>query len=198
MQRRLAKKIVRRVESGNYTAKSYHHTEIAEAFTTLGKIVPVHGYKPHEEADQARALRQKEAYRQTAGSAKARKEAAREANAQRRKAREAQRQRAIKAKAEREQAAVEEARRQAEAHIAEGRLHDLAVAHARDAFNESMKADIDEMPVPDSGVIEDVPPDIKSVTKADLVEEAKSRGITGYSGLKKADLYALVYGQQAE
>ncbi len=196
MRPRTAKKIVNRVQAGTATHASYNRQTVRQAFQQLQVELPDDLLKPWTDHEEEVA-RQKEQALANAPSAAAR----REQKAARVQARigkaEARRERARALQAAKK--ATEDYKADPEEPLWTGQqpgatVENIAVAAGREAFNQAIENEIDELPeavemIPDTGE-----PDNKyaEMSVKALKAECKNRGLKGYSGLKRPELTAML------
>lgn len=179
MNARSARKIVQRVEKGSVNHKSYPLHTVERAFLALGKTLTEDMRTPWttEAARKAEIAENRPAREAAAAARRADKAARLEAKA---KAKEANRERIRGLEADRKN-------------------RELAAAAGREAFKEAIENEVDELPesvevvheVADETVGE---PDntYAEMSVKELKAECKSRGLKGYSSLKRPELTAML------
>ena len=182
MRPRTAHRIVSRVQTGKVKATSYTREDVTRAFETLKVDLPDGLLKPWDDADAERE--RLKAQREPDAPLVAERKAAKVAKF-------AEKQAAKDAKAARKQAL--EAQQRADFLERFGPQAQVAAAAGREAFQQAVEGEIDELP--ESIELEEVvtpapAPDISGMNRDELRAECKRRGMKGYSSLNKAGLVA--------
>lgn len=190
MNDRQARKIVNRVQRGSVKHTSYPLPIVKRAFGIRGVELTEAHMSPWTEAEARRAEASSQAPVREAEAAQRRAAKAARIEA-RRKAKIANDKRIAKLEAER----VE---RQANA-MAFSQQQMLAAEGAREAFKQAVENEVDELPEAVEVTHEVAPETVgeaddtyAEMSVKDLKAECKARGLSGYSGLKRPELTAML------